>query len=77
MTNSTHLRRKRLERGLSLDIVADAIGISKSSLARAEAGKRGIKRENARALYAYYDYEIDLADIYDPHYDAEVVGATE
>lgn len=70
-TPTTRLREKRQERGLSLRQVAKATSIPRSVLQRIETGAVPA-REHARALYVYYDYEIDLADIYDPLFDFEV-----
>lgn len=75
-TPLTRLREARLERGLSLRTVAEATGISKTVLQRIETGARITRREHARALYKYYDYEIDLSEIFDPTFDVEVAGAT-
>lgn len=75
-TPITLLREKRLERGLSLRVVSHATGIPRSILQRIETGERIVRREHARALYAYYDYEISLADIYDPTFDWEEGGCT-
>ena len=72
---TTLLRQKRLDRGLSLRQVAEATSIPRSVLQRIELGARITQRDHARALYAYYDYEIDLAEIYDPMFDVEVAGA--
>jgi len=66
---TTLLREKRLDRKLSLRQVAEATGIPRSVLQRIETGARITDREHARKLYAYYDYEIDLSDIYDPMFD--------
>lgn len=71
----TKIRKVRLERGLSMDQVSAATGIHKAILQRVETGSRIVQKEHARQLYAYYDYEIDLADIYDPTFDTEVAGA--
>lgn len=72
----TLLRQKRQARGLSLRQVAYATGIPRSVLQRIETGERITQRDHARELYRYYDYEIDLADIYDPMFDVEVANAT-
>lgn len=72
----THMTEVREARGLTVRQVADATGISRSTVYRIEVGDTVPRREHARALYAFYDYEVDLADIYDPLYDFEVNGAT-
>jgi len=74
--NITRIRQARLDRGLSIRVVADATGVPKTTLHRIETGARITKRDHARALYKYYDYEVDLADIYDPNFDTQVAGAT-
>lgn len=76
MTNTTRLRQARIDKALSIRQVAEATGIPFSVLQRIETGGRIASRTHARSLYEFYDYEIDLADIYDPMFDAEVAGAT-
>ena len=74
---STQLRGKRLQRGLSLRTVCAATRIPLASLQRMEIGTSDYppKKHYARALYQFYEHEIDLADIYDPLFDNEVGGA--
>lgn len=72
----TRLAEIRKKRGLSTYAVAKATGIPRTTLRRMEAGTSPvINRDYVRTLYAFYDYEVDLADIYDPLFDFEVAGA--
>ncbi len=76
MTQKTRIRQVREDRGLSLRKVAEATGIPFTVLQRIETGNRGNRmREYVRTLAAFYDYEIDLADIYDPLFDHDVSRA--
>lgn len=77
MSEKTRIRQIREERGLSLRKVAEATGIPLASLQRIEVGSKASKmRGYARRLAEFYDYEVDLADIYDPLFDREVAGAS-
>lgn len=71
----TRLQEVREQRRLSIRQVAAATGIGKSSVSNIERGDQLPCREHARALYRFFDYEVDLADIYDPLFDFEVSGA--
>ncbi len=64
----SQLRKKRLDRDLTLRHVAHVTGIPRSVLQRIETGKQSPKREQARKLFDFYDGEIQLSDIYDPMY---------
>lgn len=62
------LRKKRLDRELTLRHVAHATGIPRSVLQRIETGKQSPKQAHARVLFVFYDEEIQMSDIYDPMY---------
>lgn len=65
------LKQMRRSRGLSLDIVADAVGMDPTNLSRVEKGQQMPKRESARALFLYYNGAVPLGAIYDPEFYAE------
>ena len=67
------LRTARKNRALSLDIVAEAVGIPKTTLYRIETGTAPvIQKERARALFEYFGREVSLAAIYDPELAASL-----
>lgn len=66
------LKQARLDKKLTLRQVESATGIPRSTIQRIETGARAPTRAHARTLYKYYNYQIDLADIYDPTFDVEV-----
>jgi transcriptional regulator with XRE-family HTH domain len=55
---SVDLKAERLNRGLSLDALAEATGVPKSTLARAENGGPQPKASNAYALADFYGYKV-------------------
>lgn len=61
----------RKSRGLSLDVVAGAVGTDPTNLSRVEKGVQAPKRELARALFLYYDKRVPLGAIYDPEFHAD------
>lgn len=61
--------------GLSQYRVAKDTGIPRSTFRRIERGINVPSREHARALFAYYDKQVDLSRIYDPLFDFEVNNA--
>ena len=67
--HDTQLRLKRREHGFSTKHVAEAVGVSTSTLTRIEAGETQPTRRVARALFDLYSGEIPLALIYDPRFD--------
>lgn len=67
MDHDSPLRNARKARGLSIGIVADDLGIPKTTLQRIETGTAPvIQKDRARALYEYFNREVPLAAIYDP-----------
>lgn len=62
----TPLRKIRLERGLSLEIVARAIGLDTGNLSRVERAEQGISLEKAELLVGFFDGEITELEILYP-----------
>jgi transcriptional regulator with XRE-family HTH domain len=52
------LKAERLNRGLSLDALSEAIGVPKSTLARAESGGPQPNARNAFALADFYGFKV-------------------
>lgn len=67
--SATLLTQIRKSRGLSLDVVADAVGTDPTNLSRVEKGAQVPKRELARALFSYYGGAVPLGAIYDPQFE--------
>lgn len=65
------LTQTRKGRGLSLDVVADAVGTDPTNLSRVEKGVQVPKRELARALFMFYNGRVPLGAIYDPQFHAD------
>lgn len=65
------LTQTRKGRGLSLDVVAKAVGTDPTNLSRVEKGAQVPKRELARALFKFYGGRVPLGAIYDPEFDAQ------
>jgi len=51
------LRRLRTESGLNASQVAKLIGVSPSTISRAESGKRGISRDDLASMLTVYRVE--------------------
>lgn len=68
------MTQTRKSRGLSLDVVADAVGTDPTNLSRVEKGQQMPKRDLARALYNFYDAVVPLGSIYDPEFGDIVAG---
>lgn len=64
----------RKSRGLSLDVVAEAVGTDPTNLSRVEKGEQVPKRPLARQLYAFYGGTVPLGAIYDPEFHREQAG---
>lgn len=64
--------RESLEPKRPLALVAQAIGVNRSTLYRIEAGEVAPTRETARKLFEYYAGKVPLAHIYDPTYAAGI-----
>lgn len=60
--------RETLNPKQSVQHVADAIGVNRSTLYRIEAGEVAPSRDTARALFDHYAGEVPLAHCYDPTY---------
>lgn len=65
------LTQTRKSRGLSLDVVAKAVGTDPTNLSRVEKGTQVPKRDLARRLFEFYGGAVELGAIYDPQYHAE------
>lgn len=65
------LTQTRKSRGLSLEVVAAAVGTDPTNLSRVEKGQQVPKRELARALFGYYDKVVPLGAIYDPEFHGQ------
>lgn len=66
------MTQTRKSRGLSLDVVAAAVGTDPTNLSRVEKGQQMPKRELARALFEYFGGSVPLANIYDPEFADEL-----
>jgi len=60
--------RETLDPKQSVQNVADAIGVNRSTLYRIEAGEVAPTRPTARALFDHYAGAVPLAHCYDPQY---------
>jgi transcriptional regulator with XRE-family HTH domain len=69
------LTQTRKSRGLSLEVVAAAVGTDPTNLSRVEKGQQIPKRELARALFSYYDQVVPLGAIYDPEYHDQAAAS--
>ena len=60
--------REHLKPQQSVQSVADAIGVNRSTLYRIEAGEVAPSRDTARALFDHYGGKVPVAHCYDPTY---------
>jgi transcriptional regulator with XRE-family HTH domain len=67
----TLLRLERKRRGLSVRVVAEAVGCDRTNLSRLELGQQTPTRSVARALHAFYSGAVPLGDVYDPTFRFE------
>jgi DNA-binding XRE family transcriptional regulator len=70
MTSPITRHRRSLTPARTVDDVAKATGINRSTIYRIEGGEVTPSRTHARALFDYYKSRVSLADIYDPEYAA-------
>lgn len=68
----TALREARKARGETVAQVAKAVGTDRSNLSRIERGQNAPLRDLARALYRYFEGDVDPVDVYDPTFRDEV-----
>lgn len=60
--------REKLNPKQTVQQVADAIGVNRSTLYRIEAGEVAPSRDTARALFDHYGGSVPVAHCYDPKY---------
>lgn len=72
MLSMTPLREARKRRGLTVAEVAKAVGTDPSNMSRLELGHHPPPRELARALYRFYEGDVEPIDLYDPTFLDEV-----
>ena len=68
----TPLREARQRRGLTVAEVAKSVGTDPSNLSRLEHGHHVPPRSLARALYRFYEGDVDYIDLCDPTFRDEV-----
>ena len=66
------LHRARLESGKTADEICEAVGCTRPTLYRVEAGEVTPKRALARRFFNLYKGRVPLAHIYDPEFAGEV-----
>lgn len=72
MKNPNLLRRARIASGKTAEEVCEAVGCTRPTLYRVEAGEVTPKRPLARRFFNLYNGSVPLAHIYDPEFAREV-----
>ena len=75
MKQPSLLREARLKTGRTAEEICEAVGCTRPTLYRVEAGEVTPKRELARNLFAFYrrrKIDVPLAHIYDPEFAGTV-----
>lgn len=66
------LRKAREASGKTAEEICEAVGCTRPTLYRVEAGEVTPKRELARRFFRLYKGQVPLAHIYDPEFAGEV-----
>ena len=75
MKHPNLLRRARLATGKTAEEICEAVGCTRPTLYRVEAGEVTPKRQLARNLFSFYrrrKIDVPLAHIYDPEFAGTV-----
>lgn len=72
-----HLRRWRLQYGMTLEEASRLFGITKVTLSNLETGKSRPSRVLARRIYESCEGEVPLAAIYDPDYYMQLTSTND